>query len=161
MVWMVIGIPLLSVIMGMAMIGIAVRSHDGLVVDDYYKRGLAINEVLEREARARDLALSADVSFEPSSNRVLVSLSGGPAFESPAEIKLGFYHATRKDNDRVLSLRRDGRGDYSAPMPELPSGRWYVSAETPEWRLIRVITIPGPEGFRISAATAAAEGSST
>jgi len=161
MVWMVIGIPLLSVIMGMVMIGIAVRNHDGLVVDDYYKRGLAINEVLEREARARELALTADVLFEPSSNRVLVSLSGSPEFESPAEIQLGFYHATRKDGDRVLSLRRDARGEYSAPMPDLPHGRWYVSAETPAWRLIRVITIPGPAGFTISAAPAALEASST
>ena len=157
MVWMVIAIPLISVIMGMAMIAIAVTNHDGLVVDDYYKRGLEINEVLEREARAAELALAANVEFEPSSNRVLVSLSGGPAFEEPADIQLGFYHATRKAEDRVLSLRRDARGVYSAPMPSLPAGRWYVSAETPEWRLNRVVVFPEPGGFRITPGARAGE----
>jgi len=154
---MVIAIPLISVLMGVAMITIAVRNHDGLVVDDYYKRGLEINEVLAREARASELALAAEVEFEPASNRVSVSLSGRPAFQPPAEIQLGFYHATRKAEDRVMSLRRDAQGVYSAPMPDLPAGRWYVSAETPEWRLNRVVVFPEPGGFRITAETAAAD----
>lgn len=161
MVWMVIAIPAISVILGIAMITIAVRNHDGLVVDDYYKRGLEINEVLEREARASELALAAEVDFEPSSNRVTVSLSGRPAFQEPAAIELGFYHATRKDEDRVLSLRRDAHGVYSAPMPELPDGRWYVSAETPEWRLNRVVIFPEHDGFRITARGQDGAGSST
>lgn len=161
MVWMVIAIPLISVIMGTAMITIAVRNHDGLVVDDYYKRGLEINEILEREARASELALAAEVLFEPSANRVSVTLSGGRSFAEPAEIQLGFYHATRKDEDRVLSLRRDAHGVYSAPMPELADGRWYVSAETSDWRLNRVVVLPELDGFRITAGAAVEDGSST
>lgn len=148
---MVIAIPALSVILGVAMITIAVSSHDGLVVDDYYKRGLEINEVLEREARATELGLTADVRLDPSSNRVSVTLSGGPAFRAPAEIQLGFYHATRGDRDRVLSLRRDVQGVYTAPMPSLRAGRWYVSAETADWRLNRVVVLPERSGFRITA----------
>lgn len=150
MVWMVIGIPLTSVIAGIVMLTIAVSNQDGLVADDYYKRGLAINEIIERETRAAELALTADVELQPSRNRVSVSLSGGPSFEEPATIRLGFYHATLTDRDRVLSLRRDARGLYTAPMPELSSGRWYVSAETPEWRLNGVVLLPGSDGFRIS-----------
>jgi len=161
MVWMVIAIPAMSVILGIAMITIAMRNHDGLVVDDYYKRGLEINEVLEREARAGELSLAADVRFEPSNNRVSVSLSGGPAFDEPAEFELGFYHATRKSEDRVLSLRRDAHGVYTAPMPDLPEGRWYVSAETPEWRLNRVVVFPKREGFRIGIGQPEGEGSRT
>lgn len=161
MVWMVIAIPLISVLMGVTMITIAVRNHDGLVVDDYYKRGLEINEVLAREARAGELALAAEVQFEPSSNRVSVSLSGRPAFQAPDEIQLGFYHATRKAEDRVMSLRRDAHGVYTAPMPNLPPGRWYVSAETPDWRLKRAVVFPEPGGFRITAETTAADPSRT
>lgn len=161
MVWMVIAIPAISVVMGAAMITIAVWNHDGLVVDDYYKRGLEINEVLEREARAGELALAANVSFEPSNNRVSVTLSGRPPFEEPVDIKLGFYHATRKDEDRVLLLRRDAHGVYSAPMPRLAAGRWYVSVETDEWRLNRVVVFPELDGFRITAGAPVGGGSST
>ena len=149
MVWMVIAIPATAVIMGIAMIAVALSNHDGLVVDDYYRRGLAINEVLERDARASELELVADVEVEPAGNRISVSLSGGPSFIQPAEIRLGFYHATRRGEDRVLALRRDAQGVYSAPLPRLSQGRWYVSAETPEWRLTRVVFWRGEGGFRI------------
>lgn len=150
MVWMLIGIPLASVIMGVVMITLAVNNNDGLVVDDYYKQGLEINRTLERDARAGELELAADIAFEPSDNRVSLSLSGAPAFQPPAEISLGFYHATRKGEDQVLSLRRDARGMYSAPMPVLAKGRWYVSAETSEWRLTRAVYFPVDDGFSIT-----------
>lgn len=150
MVWMVIAIPLTSVVMGMVLIAIAVTHQDGLVADDYYKRGLEINEVIVREVRAEELALTADVAFEPSSNRISVSLSGSSSFEEPTEIQLGFYHATRRAQDRVLSLRRDAHGVYSAPMPSLSKGRWYVSAETREWRLSGVLVIPGEDGLKMT-----------
>lgn len=161
MVWMVIAIPLVSVIMGVAMVTIAVRNQDGLVVDDYYKRGLEINEVIEREARAGELALSANVDFEPSNNRVSVSLSGRPSFREPPEIQLGFYHATRQNHDQVLSLRRGANGVYSAPMPSLSQGRWYVSAETPQWRLNGVVVLPGADGLRITPRRRSGAGSDT
>lgn len=161
MVWMVIGIPLTSVIMGLVMITIALKHQDGLVADDYYKRGLEINEVIEREARAGELELTADVAFRPSDNRVSVRLSGRPIFEGPAEIQLGFYHATREDEDEVLSLRRDVHGVYSAPMPRLSRGRWYVSAETPAWRLNGEVVLPAETRFRITPGARANGGSST
>lgn len=151
MVWMVIGIPLTSVIVGIALVVLAVYSHDGLVVDDYYKEGLEINRTLERDARARELGLQASVELDKGANRVSVVLTGTPAFDAPPEIKLGFYHATREDQDRVLTLRRDGEGVYSAPMPVLPGGRWYVSAETPAWRLMRPVLLPEDEGFTMTA----------
>jgi len=151
MVWMIIGIPLASVIMGVIMITLAFHDRDGLVVDDYYKEGLEINRTLERDARARELGLTADVRFETAANRVSLSLSGDPSFQAPAEIRLAFHHATREDEDRVLALQRGAAGVYSAPLPELRAGRWYVSAETPEWRLMREVWLPGKNGFSITA----------
>lgn len=151
MVWMVIGIPLASVIMGVIMITLAFHDRDGLVVDDYYKEGLEINQTLERDARAGTLGLTAAVRFDSTGNRVTLSLSGTPSFRAPDRIKLAFYHATREDQDRILSLRRDPAGVYSGPLPRLPAGRWYVSAETPQWRLIREVWLPGKNGFTITA----------
>jgi hypothetical protein len=142
MVWMLIGIPLASVLMGIVMITLAVNTNDGLVVDDYYKKGLQINRTLARDARAGELDLRARIRFSAGDNRVSVRLTGRPSFEAPGEIRLGFYHATRQGEDQVLSLRIDAEGVYSAPMPELTAGRWYISAETDQWRLTRVMEYP-------------------
>lgn len=158
MVWMVIGIPLTSVIMGVVMITLAFHDRDGLVVDDYYKEGLEINRTLERDALAGKLGLTAEVRLDTAGKRLSLSLSGNPAFRAPDRIKLAFYHATRADRDRVISLQRDATGVYSAPLPELRAGRWYVSAETPEWRLIREVWLPGKNDFTITAQAPAAGG---
>jgi len=149
MVWLVIAIPLSSVILGVIMIVLAVSTSDGLVADDYYKQGLEINRKLERESRAHELALSAVVEIAAGDNRVSVELAGEPAFEAPQHFKLGFYHATRQGEDVVRTMRRDAQGVYSAPAPELAAGRWYVSAETPDWRLTRAINVPVEGRFTI------------
>lgn len=150
MVWLVIGIPLSSVVLGIVLIVLAVNTSDGLVTDDYYKRGLEINRTLERDSRAHELALSADVEIADGDNRVSAKLSGKPAFEAPQVLELGFYHATREGEDVVRTMRRDAQGVYSAPGPELTAGRWYVSVETAEWRLTRAIQYPRDAGFTIS-----------
>ena len=46
-VWLLIALPASAVLGGMVTIWIAVDSDDGLVVDDYYKRGLEINKKLD------------------------------------------------------------------------------------------------------------------
>lgn len=142
MVWMIIAIPLAAVIMGAVMITLAVHTYDGLVVDDYYKKGLEINQTLERDARAEKLGLSARLSFAPDDNRVSLRLTGRPSFQAPPQVDLGFYHATRQGRDQVLKLRRDAEGVYTAPMPELSEGRWYINAGTADWRLNRAMVYP-------------------
>ena len=52
MVWMIIMIPFSAVVMGGVMLTLAVSSDDGLVTDDYYRKGLQINRTLERDALA-------------------------------------------------------------------------------------------------------------
>jgi len=129
---------------------LAVRTSDGLVADDYYKRGLEINRVLARDARAHELELAADIEISRGDNRVTASLSGTSAFEGPAELRLGFYHATRAGEDQVLTLRRDARGVHTAPAPALSEGRWHVIVETAEWRLTRIIHLPRDGGFSLA-----------
>ena len=59
LVWMIIAIPAASVIAGINMIYLAVNTDDGLVVDDYYKEGMAINQSLQRDKTAAELGLIA------------------------------------------------------------------------------------------------------
>jgi hypothetical protein len=56
--------PSVSVVGGVLVLCIAVKTNDGLVADDYYQRGITINERLARErsaaeCAAKDLACAA------------------------------------------------------------------------------------------------------
>ena len=59
--WLLMAGPAIVVVAALATAYLAVSSDDGVVADDYYKRGLVINRVLEREQRAAALGLGAVV----------------------------------------------------------------------------------------------------
>ncbi len=72
--------PAIVVLAGVITTYLAVVTSDGLVADDYYKRGLAINQTLARDLVARQLGLRAQIAFEPGFGRVAVTLdSANPA----------------------------------------------------------------------------------
>ncbi len=74
--WLLIAGPGIVVVAGFVTLWLAIASDDGLVADDYYKRGLAINRVLERTQRAAALGLLATVDVDAGgSARVTPSLA--------------------------------------------------------------------------------------
>ena len=54
--WLLMLPPAISVIGGIAVLCVAVRTNDGLVAEDYYRRGVTINERLARERSAAECA---------------------------------------------------------------------------------------------------------
>ncbi len=50
--WLVIAIPLAAVIVGSILLTISIQTFDGLVEDDYYKKGKEIDRVLKRDMAA-------------------------------------------------------------------------------------------------------------
>ncbi|MDZ7826539.1 MAG: FixH family protein [Gammaproteobacteria bacterium] len=64
-VWLLIAIPGLSVVGGIAMIVLATGSPNDLVRDDYYKAGLAIDQDLSEEQRAADLGITLSLETGP------------------------------------------------------------------------------------------------
>ena len=59
LVWMLIAIPGSAVVMGAVMLTLATSTYDGLVADDYYKRGLQINRSIAREKHAASHGIAA------------------------------------------------------------------------------------------------------
>lgn len=131
--WILFGLPASAVIAGVITLVIAVKNEDGLVAQDYYKQGLSINRVLERESRAAALDLRARLWFD--GDRVRVTLSGRSAM--PPTLTLHLVHPTRAGEDRVVPLARMSGGEYLALAPTLAPGRWLVQIEDAEgdWRL--------------------------
>ena len=130
--------PAAAIAMGVVMVVLALRNEDGLVVDDYYKRGLAINQVIAREARAAELGLAASLAFSPGHDRVRVQLTG--ARPAPGRATLRLVHPTRVGQDQTVSLAAAGAGVLEGALAPPSSGRWRLILEDPsgEWRLAGV-----------------------
>lgn len=134
--WLVIGIPLATIVACMAMITIASRAPDGLVVDDYYKRGLEINKVIDRERRAVDLGLDLK-AVTLGNSRLEFDLAADSAATWRETLDVQLHHATRSDGDQELVARHQGNGRYLALPAPVADGPWYVDVSTPEWRVVK------------------------
>lgn len=141
-VWMVIAFPAAAVLAGIVTIYLAVVSDDGLVVDDYYKHGLEINRLLNREQNAADAGLAMTVDLSSDAGSLLITLDAGPGFVYPSEIDGVLAHTTREGLDQTLRLIRVGDTMYRAVDVAVPQGRWYVDIGTDDWRLTKRIITP-------------------
>ncbi|MCC6202189.1 MAG: FixH family protein [Gammaproteobacteria bacterium] len=140
-VWLVLGLPA-AVVIGCAItMVIAWRTFDGVVVDDYYRRGLEINQDLVRDRRAAELGLDAVVAFAPDSG-LTISITAADTTPLPDTLQVRLLHATRSGQDQALLLPWTEAGRYRAPAPELASGRWYLHIEAADWRLRNTLSIP-------------------
>lgn len=133
--WLVVSLPLTAVIAGMVILYFAIESNDGLVVDDYYKRGLEVNKVLERDHKAAEYELKANLEIARNNPVFNIILTGNKNFILPDKIKVSFLHPTRKGLDHQLVLKKGHDNIYHGPAPELMRGKWYVQIETVNWRL--------------------------
>ena len=144
LVWMLIAIPASSVVVGMALLWLAAASYDGLVVDDYYKRGLEINRDLERDRSAERLGLSAKVVLDAQSGGVQARiLSDDTGALLPDRVILRLLHPTRSGMDQRIDLQLQGKGIYRGTSERLEAGRWHLQLETEQWRIVGRLPVPG------------------
>ena len=138
--WLLMAGPFIVVVAGVITMVLAVVSNDGLVADDYYKQGLAVNQLNARDQVARSRGLGAEVMRGADARQIRVLLNPGRNHSLPPTLILRIAHPTRSGTDQKLVLRADDSqspsysGQLSAPL----SGRWQLSLEdeTKEWRLI-------------------------
>lgn len=135
-VWLLIGIPMLAVIMGITFWILASRSFDGMVVDDYYRKGKQINRVLLRDQRGFQLGLSGQLIVDHDRTLATVKLNRKINFPWPKQLKLAFYHATSDKYDQDILLSHQARGTYTGKFPGIRAGIWNVQILTKDWRLI-------------------------
>ena len=134
--WLLIAGPATVVVAGAVTVWLAIRSDDGLVADDYYKQGLAINQVIGRADRAKALGISANVSIGADGRvAAVVDAVGSTADATPESITLLIAHPTRAGGDVRGELRRAADGSYAGRIVPPGSGRWRVILESATWRL--------------------------
>lgn len=129
--------PFIVIVAGVITAYLAVVSNDGLVDDDYYKLGLAVNQMSARDQKASALGLQAEVMQSTEGPQIRVLLRGKPHAVLPDVLKLRITHPTRAGVDQNVLLRADGGGSYTGKLGALLSGRWHIALEDEksQWRL--------------------------
>ncbi len=141
LVWMLICIPGSAIVSGIITINLAIQSDDGLVTDDYYKKGLEINRDIERDQKAVDHGLEARITAGWQQQQLQIRLSANPDYNLPRQILVEFTHATRGGYDNSLVIDAGEEGIYSSVLPELVNGRWNVQISADDWRLMESLSV--------------------
>ncbi len=131
--WFLITLPASVVVAAFVTLYIANRHADDLVVDEYYKDGLAINRQLERKQRAQQQGITATVYIDVDS--AVVTTTG--TVEAPA-LELRFSHPLEADRDFSTTVEDYGSGIYrgNLPMPVAPRWHWVLERGGSDgWRL--------------------------
>ena len=136
--WLLMSGPAIVVLAGIYTTALAIASNDGVVADDYYKQGLAINRVLERERHAAALGVGATLQFSESRQRVRVTLHAGA--EAPAALKLALLHGTLAGEDQEVALLPVAPGLYEGALKTPRAAAWRLRLEDAQgyWRLTGV-----------------------
>lgn len=134
--WFLIALPGSVVVAGIGMIIFANQHADDLVVDAYYKDGLAINRQLEKQARASEIGIRANLLLVDE--RVQVRLTGAAADTvAPLSLNLRLSHPLEADRDFSVELERVAPSLYvgALPAPAAVNWHWILVPDSDRWRL--------------------------
>lgn len=142
--WILMAGPTAVVLAGIATAWIAVATDDGLVEDDYYKKGLTINQTIARDELAQSLRLKAQLMVGGDATQLRVLLQAADSVALPSTLILKVLHPTRSDLDRVVTLEQGASGYYEGQLKALEPTRWRLVLEDADsqWRLTGKLHLP-------------------
>jgi uncharacterized protein len=147
--WFLIMLPASVVVAGLTTVYIAHKGADDLVVDEYYKDGLAINRQLAKKELATAAGIAAELEF--SAHSVAVTITGELAAE---KLNLTLSHPLEADRDFLVELTRVEPGFYAGILEQAIFSRWHWTLENqeePRWRLDGSVTLNSASNDSLSA----------
>ncbi|WP_116473179.1 FixH family protein [Zobellella maritima] len=148
--WFLIILPLCAVTASLYTFYIATKGADSMVVDDYYKKGKAINQDLSELRKAAELGLVAELRYRDG--ELTLRLEG--EYNDGEAIRLRFIHPTQAERDFGALLTSDANGIYRyRPEQAELRGQWHARIEPFDgrWRLQKRVTLPIPDRLVIRA----------
>jgi uncharacterized protein len=133
--WLLMLGPAIAIIAGFVTLFLAINSNDGLVADDYYKQGLAINRTMQRDARARAMNYRAELTVRRENRSLRVILAGAGAL--PDTLRLHLIHPGKSSADETMELHTLGQGLYQGEYRREFTGRRHLILEDQPatWRI--------------------------
>lgn len=154
--WILAAGPFIVVVAGIYTAWLAVKTNDGLVTDDYYRKGLAVNQTIARSEQAAKIGLVAGVRVTADTLSVRLRASDKD-FVLPPTLVATISHPTRAGLDQSRVLVRDGEV-YSGEVRLPAAGHWLVLLEDERkiWRLMGNMVLPANGETLIGSSTTAA-----
>ncbi|HTY02831.1 MAG TPA: FixH family protein [Rhodocyclaceae bacterium] len=143
--WYLMAGPGIVVIAAFFTLWLAISTSDGLVTDDYYKKGLAVGQTIAESDRAASLGLEVRARF--TADGVVLSLTSAAdeqeAYRPPQTLTLTLSHPTRAGLDQSVTLVQE-QGRYTGRVRLPTSGHWLVLVEddAKTWRLMGNVVLP-------------------
>ena len=137
--WFLIILPLCVVVAAISTLVIATDNKPDMVVDDYYKKGKAINVDLSLIRHAKELGITANVT--QSENNLSVVLNN---VADKSAITLYLHHATLAKRDLAKMLTANANGVYLFENDKPLDGKWRIRIEPfdKKWRIEQPIIFP-------------------
>ena len=142
--WFLIALPMSAVIASMITINIAFTDRDGLVKDDYYKEGKAINRDISRKKNAENLGVTANTRFDLQKGDITATLNDA-SIGNVDKLVISLIHPTRSDNDMNIVLQKSADTTYTGKIEhKVNPGNWWVriSPENDSWYIQGRLFLP-------------------
>lgn len=142
--WFLISLPMSAVIASMITINLAITDVDGLVKDDHYKQGLAINQDKARKHMAENLGVQAQTIVDINTGTIKTILNDA-AIGNLDKLQVNMIHPTRVNNDMSIILDRMDTNTYTGKFSmSVKPGYWWVrlSPENDSWYIEGRIRLP-------------------
>lgn len=149
--WILMSGPVIVIIAGLVTAWIAYNYGDPVLSDDYYRKGLAVQQTLASDARAQAFGLEARLRLNAEGD-IRVGLSArtqadGKDFVVPEAIRVTLSHPTRAGLDQTAELHRTGDA-YVGHLHLPASGHWLLMVESDGvdgWRMLGKVILPAAE----------------
>ncbi len=140
--WILAAGPFIVVVAACYTAWLAVKSSDGLVTEDYYRKGLSANQTIARSEQATRMGLVAGVRIGGDTLAVRLE-ARDKGFVMPPTLAVTISHPTRAGLDQSRVLVRNGEL-YSGEVRLPAAGHWLVLLEDERktWRLMGNVILP-------------------
>ena len=147
--WFLIFFPLAAIIGCITLIFTSIGNGPDMVVDDYYKKGKAINLDLSKFEKAKALYLHGELNV--SQNRVSFKFTKGDT-RNIHVLKLSFYHRAVKAHDFSATLTPNANNEFTALLDGFTEGAYSVFIEPIDgsWKIKENLTLPTTETILVT-----------
>lgn len=139
---------------------LAWHGQDGMVVDDYYKEGKAINRQIARDSQAQTWGLEAVLTLDVNNAQgIQIALRANTtSYTPPAGLRLLLIHPTQPQADLKIALQHAADHSWRGQLPatldlkQVTARRTLILEDTENrWRLLGE-WLPGMQTIRLQPA---------